>query len=271
MEELTRHEEVEIDLKEIMVLILQHAAVIVLAALCAAIFLYTDTKSKVTTVYTSTTKMYILSKGNGNSAVSGNSDLVASVLSDYQALVTSKDILEELNRSLELESGEEVVASQIAVTVSADKKIVQLSASDTNPFTSMKIANTLRDVMSQYMKSTMDIQLFDVVEDAMVGTPHTEDKAKRNAVLGGIVVACLIMGVLVVRYLIDDRIKTAEEVESKLGLCVLASIPVTPKQVRSKEEKAVRQKKIKRHSSKNKQKDNTELHIERAESEGAIL
>lgn len=268
MEEVTKQDEVEIDLKEIMSLILQNAAVIILAALCVGIFLYTNAKSKVSTFYVSTTKMYILSKNNLEDTLNGDAKVVSPILEDYKALLTSKEILEEVNQQLELDSSYERLASQIVVNIPEDGKIAQLTVTDTNPITSMKIANTLRDVTGQYIYNTMGIRLFDIVEEAMVGTPHTIDKAKRNAVLGGFAVAFLMMGVIAAKYLIDDSIKTPEEIENKLGLSVLATIPINEKQEPQKDNKWIRRIKGLRHSNKNKLPENTDTKIKPQGSEG---
>ena len=240
MEYRERRPEVEIDLKEIMGLILHNTTIIILAALCAGIFLFTQGKLNRSTIYTSTTKMYVLSRNNLEDTLTGDANVISSVLEDYQALVTSKEVLEEVNRRLELGSSYEQLLSQIAITIPQENKIVQLSVIDANPFKSMEIANTLRDVMDDYMENMMDVKLFDVVEKAMVGTPTTVDKAKRNAVLGAVIVACMVIGLIVMRYLIDDRIKTAEEIETKLGLSVLASIPMSEKQMSQKKKRRKR-------------------------------
>ena len=240
MEYRERRPEVEIDLKEIMGLILHNTTIIILAALCAGIFLFTQGKLNRSTIYTSTTKMYVLSRNNLEDTLTGDANVISSVLEDYQALVTSKEVLEEVNRRLELGSSYEQLLSQIAITIPQENKIVQLSVTDANPFKSMEIANTLRDVMAEYMENMMDVKLFDVVEKAMVGTPTTVDKAKRNAVLGAVIVACMVIGLIVMRYLIDDRIKTAEEIETKLGLSVLASIPMSEKQMPQKKKRRKR-------------------------------
>ena len=240
MEYRERRPEVEIDLKEIMGLILHNTTIIILAALCAGIFLFTQGKLNRSTIYTSTTKMYVLSRNNLEDTLTGDANVISSVLEDYQALVTSKEVLEEVNRRLELGSSYEQLLSQIAITIPQENKIVQLSVIDANPFKSMEIANTLRDVMDDYMENMMDVKLFDVVEKAMVGTPTTVDKAKRNAVLGAVIVACMVIGLIVMRYLIDDRIKTAEEIETKLGLSVLASIPMSEKQMPQKKKRTKR-------------------------------
>lgn len=266
MEEITKQDEVEIDLKEIITLIIQNALVIILASLCIAIILYTNGKSKSSTTYTSTTKMYILTRNVLDDTVNGDSQFVTSVLQDYQALVTSEEILEEVNRKLELGSSYQALASQIFANVPADGKMVSLTVMDVNPITSMKIANTLRDVMAQYLKNTMNIKLFDVVEEAMVGTPTTVDKAKRNAVLGGFVMACLLMGIIAMRYLIDDSIKSPEEIETKLGLSVLSTIPFSHNKGQKKVKSIFRQKKARKSIKKN-----TNAEIEHLESEGDTI
>ena len=55
-------------------------------------------------------------------------------------------------------------------------------------------------------------------------------------VIGGIIGCFFICAVILVQYLVDDTIKTSEDVEKYLGLSTLALIPVS-------EQEAVRRKK----------------------------
>ena len=55
--------------------------------------------------------------------------------------------------------------------------------------------------------------------------------------------AILVMGILTVQFLLDDRIKTAEDVEKYLGLSVLGSIPLNSAGKKDKRGKAFKKKK----------------------------
>lgn len=234
MEANKRNDEVEIDLKEIMSLILNKASIIILVAICGAILCYTQAKANQRLSYTASTKMYILSRNNQEETIGSNTQLVTSILNDYKALITSKDILEEVIRELNLPKDYNMLASQISITIPQEATVVTIYVTDYNPIEAMQIANTVRDVMGRYMKNTMGIELFDIIEKANLPDPERRDSSKRNAVLGGVIGACLVMGILIGRYLLDDTIKKTEEIEAKLGLSVLASIPISEKKVKGR-------------------------------------
>lgn len=269
MEENNRNEEVEIDLKEIMSLILHKGILIILVAICGAILCYTQAKANQTLLYTASTKMYILSRNIQGETIGENIQFIASVLNDYQALVTSKDILEEVIRELNLQEDHTTLASQIAVGIPQEGTVVTIYVTDDNPIEAMQIANTVRDVMERYMKNVMGIELFDIIEKANLPEPVKRDSSKRNAVLGGIISACLMMGILIGRYLLDDTIKKPEDIEEKLGLSVLASIPISNKKGNAKEKTRVKRKQRKEVLEREYNEDRTD--VEEKENEGIVL
>ena len=90
----------------------------------------------------------------------------------------------------------------------------------------MEIANAVREAASEHIMNVMDIQAVNVVETANLPTHASGPNTTRNILLGGMLGAVVVAGILVVRYLLDDTIKTTEDVERYLELSVLAVIPL---------------------------------------------
>ena len=107
-----------------------------------------------------------------------------------------------------------------------DTRIISITVTDTDPVRAMEIANAVREAASEHILNVMDIQAVNVVETANLPTYASGPNTARNILLGGMLGAALVMGILVVRFLLDDTVKTTEDVERYLGLSVLAVIPL---------------------------------------------
>ena len=113
---------------------------------------------------------------------------------------------------------------------------------DTDPVRAMEIANAVREAASEHIMNVMDIQAVNVVETANLPTHAAGPNTTRNVLLGGMLGAVLVAGILVVRYLLDDTLKTTEDVERYLGLSVLAVIPLNEGETDGKKRKKVRRR-----------------------------
>jgi capsular polysaccharide biosynthesis protein len=224
MNEKVIRDQVDVDFGEIITLILNKAVIIILVAICSAILCYTYEKEHQKISYTASTKMYILSRNNSMNTIGGNNELTKAILGDYKELIYSKDILEEVISKLTLSMDYNTLASQISIRDNAT--VVMIYVTDQNPIMAMRIANTVRDVMAEYIYKTMGVELFDLIEKAYLPNPVIQDRSIRRAVMGGIISVCLLCGFIVGRYLLDDTIKKPEDIETKLELSVLASIPI---------------------------------------------
>ena len=72
----------------------------------------------------------------------------------------------------------------------------------------------------------MKIDAVKTVEEADLPTHPSSPSVFRNTLLGGVLGIILAMGVIILIYILDDTIKTPEDVENYLGLNVLTSIPI---------------------------------------------
>jgi capsular polysaccharide biosynthesis protein len=65
-----------------------------------------------------------------------------------------------------------------------------------------------------------------MVQRAVVPTQKSSPSLLKNVAIGALVGAVLAAAVIVIRYMLDDTIKTREDVEKYLGVDILAAFPV---------------------------------------------
>jgi capsular polysaccharide biosynthesis protein len=73
----------------------------------------------------------------------------------------------------------------------------------------------------------MNVDAVNLVYEADVPSAPSGPSAKKNTVLAAIIGFVAVVGIYVVTFLLDDTIRTEEDVEKHLGLPTLGVIPVS--------------------------------------------
>lgn len=228
MEEKTmrQSDEVEIDLLGLCLMLLHHLPVILPAALLTALCAFLYTSLLISPTYQSTTQVYILNRTDSNTLTYNDVQIGTQLTNDYAQLIKSRYVLEEVIQTMNLPLSYEGLSGMVSVSTPEDTRIIAITVTDTDPVRAMEIANAVREAASEHILNVMDIQAVNVVETANLPTHASGPNTTRSILMGGMLGAVLVAGVLVVRYLLDDSIKTTEDVEKYLGLSVLAVIPL---------------------------------------------
>ncbi len=236
-------EEVEIDLGEILGLMLHYAWLIVLSAVVAGVIGFCISKFAITPQYKSTTTVYILNKKENNTALAtGDLQLASQLTKDYVQMIKSRKVLEEVINILQLEENYDSLTQRVDVTMITDTRMLEITVTDTSPLWAQSIADEIRNVASAHITSVMEIEAVNVVDDANLPTAPSSPSIKKWTAIAFLIGAFLCMAFLLIRLLLDDTIKTGDDVEKYLGLSTLALIPMMDEQEAQKEK--VRQDKI---------------------------
>ena len=221
-----RDDEMEIDLLEICLLLLHKLPLILSAAVFAALCLFLGTKLLIAPTYVSTTQIYILSRQESSSVTYSDLQLGTQLTADYAELVQSRYVLEEVIQVLGLDTNYENLSKRVSVSTPDNTRILSITVTDTDPVRAMDTANAIREVASIHITNVMDIEAVNVVESANMPTTQAGPSTLRNTLIGAVLGAFVVIAVLIVRFLMDDTIKTSEDVEKYLQLSVLAVIPL---------------------------------------------
>ena len=244
MEENTirQTDEIEIDLWEICLVLIHNLALIISVGIMVALGTFLFTQLLVTPSYESTTKIYILNKQENASVTYSDIQLGTQLTKDYAELIQSRFVLEEVVQGMGLDLTYEQMKEKVSVTTPTDTRILAITVKDSDPVMAMKMANAIREAASVHIMNVMDIQAVNVAETANMPMKKASPSVLKNTFLGGVLGVFLIIAIVLVRYLMDDTIKTPEDVEKYLQLSTLAVIPLNEGETDGKKKK----KKVKR-------------------------
>ena len=232
-------DEVTIDLGDLFKVIIGKLPAIILSGLLFAVIAFVGTKAFVTEMYTSETKVYILSRQSDTGSATYNDLVMGTYLTkDFTELIKSRPVMEYTIKTLDLDMSVNQLKKAISITAPEDTRILGISVRHSDPELAQKIANVVRESSSVQITKIMDAEAVNVVEEANLPTTPSSPNVMKNIILGGIIGVILALGIIVLIYMLDDTIKTSDDVEKYLGLNVLTSIPLGEGERRPKKAKA---------------------------------
>lgn len=218
-------EETEIDLIDLAWTLLDKIHYIVLCFLIGAVIMNAYSYFLVRPTYKSTAKMYVVSTSK-NSVVDLNAlNIGTSLTSDYEQLMLSYPVLEQVINKLNLNMDSDTLAKMITLENPTDTRILNINVTSTDPKNARDIANTLMDVSIDYLPKTMSTNAPNVAQKAKLASTKAGPSYTKYTMIGALAGAFLYCMYLVVKYLMDDTIHTADDMEKYFDIVPLAVIP----------------------------------------------
>lgn len=222
------NDEITIDLTELFMALWSKLHIIIMAGVLAALIAFVGTSFFVTPKYTSETKVYVLTRADSTAGITYN-DLQtgAQLTQDYMELVTSRPVLEQTIAVLNLDKTPEELKNMISVNTPEGTRILSITVQSEDPKEAKEIADAVRDSASVQITEIMDVDAVNTVEEGNLPTNPSSPSVKKILVLGAMLGLVLAMGIIVLICILDDTIKTPDDVEHYLGLNTLTSIPLS--------------------------------------------
>ena len=181
--------------------------------------------------YKSTTSI-LLAKSNTAQADDGtitsseitlNQNLVAT----YSDLIKTEKVLTQVINNLQINKTVEELQKNIQVSAKDDTEIIKISVTDADSEMARRIANEAAQVfITQIAQEYYNMDNVYVVDEARAeSVPYNINHTKDLVIFvaAGFVIACIYV---LIANMLDTTVKSKEDIEKKLGLTVLTSIPV---------------------------------------------
>ena len=218
---------VEIDVFAMLKTLWKRKFSIVLVALVFAIAAFGYSAFLAKKEYQSTSRIYVVSRQNQDNNALTNSDLQAGsyLVKDYREIILSQNVLSQAIEELKLDMTPVELSKKISVSVPTDTRILSITAKDGDPKEAARIANGLRNVAAEKIISVTKVSDVTTLDEAEVPQSPSSPNIRRNVLLGFIAGAGLMVVLLVVVEVLDDRVKRPEDIEELMGLTLLGIVP----------------------------------------------
>lgn len=215
----------EIDLLELFRAILKHIKLIIVLCILFGIGGFFGTKLLITPTYTASTSIYLTPQISESGSLDYNSQMANSKLvTNVVNLLTQNNIMSEVAKDVGLENAYNVKKC-ISVKNESNTEIITITATTTDPKLSKDIANGTVNTFIKTMQKNLNVRNIEVVDKAKLSYVPSGPNVKKNTMMAVIVGFVLGCGYAVLKFLLDNRLRTKEEAEKYLGVPVFCEIP----------------------------------------------
>ena len=221
---------VEIDVLALLHKLWTKKLLILFTAFYFAAFSFLGTYFFIQPTYTSTTRIYVVNQATDNKNLSAQ-DLQAGtyLVNDYKEIITSNDVLSEVIKDEKLNLSEAELSKMVSVNIPTDTRLISISVKAKTGQDAQVLANKVREVASKKIKTVTKVEDVTTLEEAKLPSSPSSPNIKRNVLLGAILGGFVAIVAVLVREVLDDRIRRPEDVEDVLEMTLLGIVPDTDK------------------------------------------
>lgn len=224
-----RPEETEIDLMVLFKALKKHIALIIIVALIFGAASYFGTLMFVRPTYRTSFRVYV-----NNSQQSGeektyisSSDVSASrsLAGTYGEIIKGRSVLTQAADSIGLDGSYSELSKMVEISTSTTSEIITVYVTARSKETALEYAQSIAEVAERQIASIVDGSSMRVIDEAYLPGSRYAPSYSKNAVIGAILGGILICGIIVIKELMDDRVKAEDSLEESFGIVVLGSVP----------------------------------------------
>lgn len=219
------NEEMEIDLLELFQAMLHKLWLIILLLVLGAGVAFGATKLLITPMYTASSEIYILTKTTSVTSLA-DIQMGAQITSDFAVLATSRPVVENVIKELDLDYTYEQVVSMVSTENPSNTRILRINVENADAELAKDMANAFGEETAERVAYIMTTDKPKVVEEAVTPKSPSSPSVVKNTALGGLLGMVIAMGIITIVYLMNDTIQTEEDVRKYLDLHTLAAVPM---------------------------------------------
>ncbi len=216
---------IEIDLIEVFYAILSHWSVILLTTVGLATLAYCYGRFVVTPVYSSNSALYVLSKSTSITSMA-DIQVGANLTNDYMVVIKGRPVLEQVIENLGLDMNYDTLTNKVSVKNESNTRILTISVRDTDIKMAKIIADEIANVSSSFISEKMDQDPPTILQYGYTDTKRVNRSPNSYALIGAFLGLIISAGIVVLIYLLNDKIMTPEDLEKRTGLNTLATLPM---------------------------------------------
>lgn len=218
-------DEVQIDLMELIYRLIEKMRYIVLATVACALAAALITMLFISPKYTARAKLYV-KNSTGTSINLSDLQIGNYLASDYTEVFSNWHVHEQVIENLNLPYTYNQMSGMIRITNPGDTRILYIDVTSKDAHEAQQIANEYARVAQEFIADKMETSEPSLFEEALLPSSPTSPSLTKNTLLGFFVGLLCSCGLFTVQFLLDDRIRTSEDIERISGLTTLGMMPV---------------------------------------------
>ena len=209
---------------ELLALLRKHLAIVIVLPVLTGIAVFV-TAMFLPNEYTASTTMYVLSRNdNEQAAAITQQDLNAGQMltNDVTTLIKSDRVKKDVAQRVGLEN---LDTFKFSVTNSTTTRVITLEVTGKDPEMAARVANATVEEVSSVATSVMQIQSVNVIDAASTPTEPSGPRRLLFTAVGIMAGLFMAVAIVVLRDMLDTRVRSGEEAEEIVGVPVVGHFP----------------------------------------------
>lgn len=118
------------------------------------------------------------------------------------------------------------LGSKISLSNEEDTRIIKITVRDADPNKACEYANAICETSAAYIEDIIGMTAIKRLGSAVAPTTRSYPNVTSFTALGGILLGLIAVIILVILFLVDNTIKSSQDIERYLGWPTLANIPM---------------------------------------------
>ena len=217
-------DEIEIDLREIFFELLLHWKAIIASSVLMGLIAFVISFSIITPQYKSISELYVLSKSTSITSLA-DIQMGTNLTNDYMVVTEGRPVLEQVIANLGLDETYQSLREKIELNNPSDTRILQITVKDPDPEMAKVIADEIAEIAASFISEKMDQDAPTIIQYGYADGKPVEPETIKYTLVGIVAGLLSAVALIVISYLLNDTIINAEDVEQKLGLNLLGTLP----------------------------------------------
>lgn len=215
-----------IDLTEILSAVRQHLLELIFVTLAAALVGFTASKFLMNPKYESSALMIVNTRQDVNANVTSDQiNSATKLVSTYSIIIKSDTVLQQVIDNLGLNLTYAKLNKRVTVAAVDDTQVMKITVQSDSPEWARQVCEQIITVAPDVIKEAVEAGSVKVISNASLATEPVSPNIKKNTMLAAAVGFVLVIGIIVLQVLLDNKINTEEDVTKYLDMTVLGVIP----------------------------------------------
>ena len=195
---------------------------IVLAALAGALLAWFYATGIVTPVYQATSKIFIA--GSDTTLSISDLQLGSTLAVDYQEVFKIWHVHEMVDEKLNLDYSYSQLENMVSVNNPSGSHLLYIHVKSTNPGEAKLLADTYAEVVQEYIADKMELRKPQILEKARTPVTPVSPNVSATVIKGALIGGLGVMLIFLFIFILDDRIRTAEDITNAVDLPMFGTI-----------------------------------------------
>lgn len=215
-----------IDLLEVLEVVRQHILIIVLVTVIAAAVGFGFSRFVMVPQYEASALMIVNTRQDTTANVTSDQiNSATKLVSTYSIIIKSDTVLQQVISNLGLTLTYDQLKERVTVSAVDDTQVMQITVRSDNPEWARQVCEQITTISPNVILESVEAGSVKLISQAAVTPEPVSPNVMRNTAIAALLGLVASIGIVVLRELLDNKIKSEDDVRKYLDLPVVGVIP----------------------------------------------